>query len=497
MSTASDLGPEGPKGRSKLMHISGPAIGVAGVAFINWVGGVPSAAAVSILAVLVGFLAIAYSVRTEIHLEHLIRTRSTRPLHIVVVVLEIVVSLAFLAAPVVLLSEPDRLTELLYALALALLVVSLGLAMSRVSKRYGIKTGTQLASHCWFVRGLRWLISCFDHFRLFAWLNSLWERHAPAGNVSYLVVWITAALIAVAAANGPPLIKHLGNGPRSKKTGRKSGGSGHETEPTSRPSVSDQPSNEEGDDESEPSLTDLCGNLSHPGEPAPEPAYAHLYAQWLGLGIGLGGITAGCPQPAHLLANGLWYEAGTCHGAFRALAVAAPGVETGAILLWRPARFALSTAENGTLKSATSSRLADEGEFYTVTTASGTNVFIREHVSNGNGGLKGKARDCGDIEEDPVPFVKLPPALSRLWFEQVLSEEVWIWPATEAVTSTGTEFTFNSTDPADTREITATCMNHTYCELVIDGASVAASGPEPIDVGSLLEVAPPKPASTS
>jgi hypothetical protein len=485
--------PEGQNGRSKLAHISAPAVGVVVLAIVNWVTGASPRGGVLALAVIVGLLALAYLVRTEIHVEHLVRIRSTRPLHILVVALEVIVTLCFLAAPVFLFKMPGRLAELIVAGGLALAVVVLGLAMSWVAARYKIKTGTQLASHCWFVRGLRGLIGYFDHFPFFAWLNDLWERVAPTGKVSYLAVWITAALLGVAAANGAPLLKHLGDNPppiaqqqKAKEQSRKS-----KPAPTPAPAPVPEPS-PPPPEEGEASLSDLCGELSHPGRPAPEPAYGLLYAQWFGPGVGLGAIIAGCPEPAHELSTGVWYEAGSCHGAPRAMAVAAPGAEAGAILLWRPARFALGAAERGTLENASSSRLADEGELYTVTTVSGTYVFMRERVSDGSGELEGEARDCDEIKEDPVPFVMLPAALSRLWFEYVLNEETWIWPVTESTISGHTDFTFHSTDPADHREVRATCASATDCELIAEGVPTSSSGPGPIDVARLLEVAPPQ-----
>jgi hypothetical protein len=494
------LDARGPKDGSKLAHISGPAIGVLGIAFLNWLGGVSESTTVRMFAIIVGLLAIAYAVRVEIHIEHLLRTllrtRSCNSFHALLVALECLVSLAFLAASPYILSFPNRGTELIAAAALAFSVLALGVTMSKVAERYGIKTGTQLASHCWFVRGLRWLIGCFDHFAFFAWLNSLWERNAPPGRVSYLVTWISVGLIAVAAANGPPVIKNLGDDSPVVGTHREPGHSGgglqHDLQPSPAP-IPRPPSREEAPEEDEPSLAELCGRLSEPGKRAAEPARALLYAQWLGVG-GLGAITAGCPKPAHLLANGVWYEAGTCNGTLRSLALAAPNAEAGAILLWRPARFALAAAQRGTLESATSSRLTEGGEFYTVTTTAGTSVFIREDVSDGSGGLDGNPRDCGDIHEDPVPFLRLPPALSRLWFERVEYDGVWIWPATETATHVGVEFTFDSTDVGDDRKFTATCASDTDCELVIDGVSNASSGTGLIDVNRLLEIAPPEPS---
>ena len=366
--------------------------------------------------------------------------------------------------------------------------------MAEVAISYEIKTGTQLASHCWFVRGLRKLISRFDHFRFFAWLNEQWEKSAPAGKVSYLVVWITAAMIGVAGANLAPIIKHslpdkapqIAAPPKSNH---------HHSDKTPKPTQNQKPEvtksdpEEEGGDE--PSLSDLCGTLSHPGRPAPEPAYGLLYAQWFGPGVGLGAILAGCPEPAHELSTGAWYEAGTCHGVLRSLSVAPSGAEAGAILLWRPARFALAAAGRGTLESASSSRLSGEGEFYTVTTVSGTYVFMREHVSDGSSGSVGEARDCAEIEEDPVPFLVLPPALSRIWFEYVLAEEQWIWPVSEVSSSGVTSFVFNSADPADERDISATCRSATDCEMIAEGVPAHSSGPGPIDVLRLLEDAPP------
>lgn len=467
-----------------------------GAAFFSWLGSavtdVPESVAVSFFAFFVGALSIAYAIRTEIHIEHLVRTRSRNGLHILVVALEILVTFAFLAAAPFLLSDPDGVAACIYAGAIVVPVIALGVAMSWLNEHFGIKTGTEVASHCWFTRALRWLITRFDHYSFFRWLNSLWDRNAPSGRVSYLVLWISAGLVAVAAANGPPVYKALSHhAPKVKKKAREKRGSSPKN---TAAEASGKLPDADRVEESEPDLEQLCGDLLDPGEPAPEPARSLIYSQWLGLG-GLGAIFAGCPKPAHQLADGLWYAAGTCHGDLRSLALAPPGAQSGAILLWGPARFALAAAEAGELKSATSSRLADEGEFYTVDTVAGTVVFIREEVSDGESKYASTPRDCADIREDPVPFVKLPPALTRLWFSQIQYDGVWIWPTAEASTEGGVEITFRSTDPSDEREIAALCSSGTDCELRVEGVTASSSGVGGIDVGRLLEIAPPDPTT--
>ena len=126
---------------------------------------------------------------------------------------------------------------------------------------------------------------------------------------------------------------------------------------------------------------------------------------------------------------------------------------------------------------------------YTVTTIYGTNVFVRAELSNGSGGLKGIPHTCDQIDEDAVQFVRVPPALTRLWLAQMELQEEWLWPAHEAG-QPASKFVFRGDKRDDAQSITAECQTQTSCLMNVNGTQSKISGRGGVSVERMMEFAP-------
>jgi hypothetical protein len=410
------------------------------------------------------------------------------------------VALAFLACAPVCFFWSDGVAQFTAALAILLAGFSLDLAMSWLVRNRGVMSGTEGAEHCGFIRFIRVdVLEPVDYVKPFKWLNGRWDLKAPWGKVSFLSVWLWATMVTVATANAPrvaPPVYHFfrGNAEKSTTEAAKAevssasligsgGGSVESPEPdVRRPEMQLHASS--------PDYSEQCGNHAVPGVPAPRPQRRELYDQWLGP-AGLGAMFAGCARPARREPNGVWYEAGVCDGAVRSLAVAAPRA-AGALLLWAPARFGLARAREGSLVGATSSRLVGSGEIYSVATDAGTYLFLRDRLSAGAAGPAGAVASCSDVANGGVPYVTLPPALSRLWSARLEAQGEWLWPLSEVrAAGGGADYTFRSAETTDKREIVGHCDSATNCELRIGAAPRRDTGNGAVDMPQILDSAPP------
>lgn len=468
---------------------------------LKYLGQVPEVVVVRLFAIVTLGSAIAYAVRTEMHVDVLVRRGARGRAHVVVVALEGFVALAFLACGPYCWFVPDGGMQFVTAASLVSAVFGLSLAMRWLAKTRGVATGTDVAPHCWLIVFIREsILEPVDHVHSFNWLNERFDQKAPKGRLSPLTLWLCASLVTVASANGPrvaPVAWEALGGKGSaalvapvtvaEEESNARGWSAPEAGGGAGPSVTARPAEEEG----LPSYEVLCGKGLTPGEPAPRAQRRALYRQWLNGGVG--SIVAGCARPARKLPNDSWFAVGMCDNEVRSLAIGSPG-EYGALLLWAPARFAFEKAEAGTLTNATSSQLIGEGEVYSLQTTAGTYLFMRDHLPDDESALGREAQSCTDLEEGAVPFVILPPALSRLWSAQVKLERAWFWAIlNEPGADDGERFIFRDPRPGVKREIVGYCRTDTDCELRVEGVVSASRGSGAIDVESILREAPTVP----
>jgi hypothetical protein len=391
----------------------------------------------------------------------------------VMMIFEGLIALAFLAAGPCLYFEvgqpsPHQLSVEEFAIAGGLLVIVLvhTLIVSWLAEQLGLERGSENAKHCLIVRILR---GAGLRLNLTPVVKRL-ERTTAANSLSVIALWILISLGSVALANTPAV------GPAVLD---------------SFTAESSPKAESLGTEKRRFRFVTSCGpqyDVKDFGRGLPLTIRSELFAQWFGHERGLGEILGGCINRAHeVRTTGVWVAAGTCHGVFRSVSVATP-TGSGAILLWAPGRFALSEAESGSLLEATAHVLIGSGDMYTVATTYGTNVFVREELSNGNGGLKGIPHACDQIKEDPVQFVRVPPALTRLWLHQMEINGHWLWPA-HKVGQPANQFVFRS-EHDDTLRITAECKTQILCVMNVSGAQSDSTGRGPVSVERLMEFAP-------
>lgn len=479
---------------------------------VLWALDTPPAVLARLLAALLLGLALLYFSRflTHIELDYWHPQGQRRRFMRLWLVLEAVIAIVFAVAGPALVLGPlaapaINLAEFGAASTLLLVVLIHSLVLSWLIADLDLPRGSEHAAYCRAVRGLVWLADRLNLNRLADWCLT----RTRATTLSAMALTILAGLGSVAVANIPavldsPDVARFLN--RSSPENGDNGGprrDGNTSDAPSPSGVAQVDSSLRSPDSANiqtvdatattpsaagttPDFEHLCG-VSLPFDTAPEPQRTQLSSAWLYSEVALGAIFAGCPSPGHPVGpvEGVWFAAGTCLGELRSLAVAVPGAEV-AILLWRPARFALARAQDGSLVGATSQVKAGNGDVYTVTTAEGTYVFARRILSDGTGGLEGEPQSCADVQEDPVPFVEVPPALTRLWLGQVLAEGLWIWPAAEV----DGRVVFHSDDPADERTIVGRCRSSIECTLRVDGSRSSAAGAGAIDTARLLDLAP-------
>jgi hypothetical protein len=411
---------------------------------------------------------------THLELKYWIWKTGLARVMCIMMVVEGLITLAFLAAAPCLYFEvghpsPHQLSVEEFAIAGGLLVIVFfhTLIVSWLVEQLKLDRGSEHAKSCLIVRILRGIGL---RLNLKALVKRL-ERTTAINSLSVIALWILISLGSVALANTPA----VGPAVLASFTAQSS------TMTESR-----------GVPKHQSRFLTECGpryEESDFGRAIPQAIRAELFAQWFGRERGLGETFGGCINRAHEVGTtGVWVAAGTCDSVFRSLAVATPS-GPGAILLWGPGRFALSEAENGSLVEATPHALIGSGDMYTVTTTYGTNVFIREELSNGIDGLKGVPRACDQIDEDPVQFVRVPPALTRLWLAQMELEEQWLWPAHEAG-QPANRFVFRGGRRGDTRSIEAECQTQTLCVMNANGTQSTISGGGSVSVERLMEFAP-------
>jgi hypothetical protein len=475
-------------------------------ALTKYAGHASDAAVARLLAVVILWFAVLYTARFVTHLE-LHYGRWTTPLNKVMYVvlgIEGLICLAFLACGPLLFFTSTRSSQLgalefEWALGLWAVILIHSLILSWLVEELKLPRGSENAHRC---RIVKILAGGAKRLNL-QWLSERLMRKTQLDQVSALIIWTLAGVAGVMAANAPafaPDAYKILNGTESHSVGKRPDGKTSGKPPpakTPRHRRREPVSSAVGRSTSEPGQTPdygaLCGAALQPGDGAPEPQRSELFAQWLARGQGLGAIFAGCANPAHAVGtNGIWISAGTCEGALRSLAVASTD-GPGAILLWGPARFALAQANAGSLLGATPHRLAENGDIYTVATITGTYVFLRRELSNGHERPAGVARSCRDVREDPVPFLEVPPALTRLWIAEMENDGRWLWPVLSLRSRTGLDFGFRSVDPADNRRITASCSSDTSCVLRVDDVESRTDGAGNVDASKLLNLAPPTP----
>ncbi len=439
---------------------------------------VPEGVVARVLALVLEIQATLFAARFVTHIE-LKYWQWTSPRHRVLcglMVVEGLIAVGFLMTGPLLFFEigapsPHSLSVLEFDAAIVLFFAILvqSLLVSYLVETLKLERGSENAKHCLVVRVLR---SSAMRLEL-EWLVRRLQRTTPVNHLSVLVLWILISLCSVAFANspsvGPTIIGYL--------TPKEDLGADATADEIARRA----------------SFLAGCGapgEKSDLGSTIPAKLRTEMYSQWFGKGRGLGEIFGGCINPAHEVGHtGVWAAAGSCDGMFRSLAVATPN-GPGAILLWGPGRFALEEAAAGRLLSATAHVLVGSGDMYTVTTTSGTSVFLRVELSNGDGGLKGKPRTCSQIKEDPVPFLRIPPALTRLWVSEMQSEERWLWPRLEIGLESDHGFEFHSLNRADTTRRTAKCDSETSCTLVVGGSKSESSGYGQVSIEKLMAYAP-------
>lgn len=456
------------------------------------VGVLPIVVVVRIAAVATILVACVYALRTEIHAESMLRYGVKGRAHAGVVAAECVAAIALFACGPLLIMHPSSAAQFASATTLAVVVLALGVGMSSLIDHAGVSSASEAARHCVLIRAFRAeVLDRLDHVWFVRRLNELLDREPPAGRVSYFVLWIFVVLMMVASANTPTVapavykllrghtasVVHAGSGSASAPSGsgavaasNVSPGAGVYAPVT----VSAQAA---------PTYDELCPQGVTPGDPAPEPIHSELYRQWLQPG-GLGAAIAGCANTAHEQSNGVWFAAGTCDGELRSLAVAGPGVVPG-MLLWAPARFALQQALRGTLTGASSSRLVGSGEVYAVQTSVGTYAFLRDRLNDVGVGLRAEPRHCAEAHRGAVPYVMLPPALTRLWSAQVQADDQWLWPERDGRAGTW-RYVFHAANPGDDRTIVGSCATDTDCELRVDGIASNSTGAGGVSLDALL-----------
>ncbi len=502
----------------KRMTVGGGSLLVL-TAPLRAVGYVSETAVCRLAAAVMLLFALLYAGRTEVHLENRYwqwhptsepttkhPRKGSKVLHrllCIATALNFFIAEAFGVSGMFFLRHPDNAAEFLVAASLALLILLNNLLISWLIQVLDLKRGSETVKRCWFTKIVR---GAADRIPVgfVKKLDDLWDKKTAENALSKLVLWTVGALCIVALANTPAVaptawrIVSSRDGDKSgdaksgeepekatkpKKPGKAE--SGGTSKPKSNTPSGSAPAGVAPSPSATPSYTGVCASDQIPGRGAPEPQRSLLFKQWLGDG-GLGAILAGCSNKAHRVGQtDVYYSAGTCGDEVRSLAVA--DHDDAAILLWAPAQYALDSGLHGSLLGATAHVAAGSGDLYGVDTTDGTSVFARRSLSDGNAVGAENARSCNDIKPDPVPFIRVPPALSRLWRDEVVAEQRWLWPTS----GDGHQFTFHSLDPADTDRITADCSSDTNCAMLARGVSKRATGPGGIDIQELLRWAPP------
>jgi hypothetical protein len=419
------------------------------------------------------------------------------------VALEALIAAAFLAAGPWLVIEagkrharPIAGHELIItgALFVAILVHSLAMSVLRARLRY--PRGSEHAEQCRAARGLRWVAEQLSLMTVF----EFFLRKTAPNAVSFIVIAVLSVLLAVASADAILLASHIKSVPTKTATGRS--GSSNTTTPTpTTPTTSTQtatstPQPEGRKHRESPPYSAICGKPgteAELGHDVPEPQRRILWDQWFLKGQGLGGIYAGCIHAAEFIAaTGIWVAAGTCKGQLRGLALAAPD-GTGAIVLYRAAKFAKEEALAKALVSETSHEHEHQGDIYTVTTTHGTTVFVRNQIGGGPPGIEEDAlQSCTEAGEG-THAVEIPSGLTPLWIEAMkANHEEWLVP-TQYGTKYPERFTFTSENPLKILDIHAYCSSATECTLTDSHRTQSTPMPASIDVTRLLGLAGAEP----
>jgi hypothetical protein len=417
--------------------------------------------------------------------------------------IEVVLTLFFLAiGPITFFGDRSGHDACLLQLKLVSVFLVLAfihaLCLSAVIERLpDVDRGSDVSQHCRIVRLLNWV----GHRVRLGFVVEFFMRPGLRTQLSVMMIWILISLGGVAAGDVSTVVQFAPGGSGDEKQvddnieGSTSTPSTTSTSPTTTTSTIPDPEDDASSDTTQkatsdhPSYEDLCGRHARPGRgrDVPKAVADEIYDLWLGSPDGLGAIYAGCAEPAHRVGESLtWVAAGMCNEDFRSLAVVDGKGGHQAILRLRPAEFALARFKDTTLVSATSQRKTGNGDYYTVTTTSGTYVFARSVLSDGTGPLHGDPRTCADIHRDPVGFVKMPPPLSWLWLYQMTDESTWYWPST----ADGHHFTFKGSDPAGHR-ITGDCPRTNQCVITVDGTEASATGARVLDPARIARIAPP------
>lgn len=197
-----------------------------------------------------------------------------------------------------------------------------------------------------------------------------------------------------------------------------------------------------------------------------------------------GAVAAGCGGVARRF-DGIatvWISEGICETELRSLAVSSPG-HSAVLVYGSPARFAIETAEAGTLLFV-DLRKAGSGEVVAVGTESGVYLFARRTPSIESGNPD--ASDCTEVGGVARPFAQLRPPVARIWLEYV-EDFGWAWPLGEG--ANGDEIVFLDDDHPD-GQLRTSCEDG-FCTMTGRGEYRVPDEPAFVTLDDLSPYMPP------
>lgn len=455
----------------------------------------------SVTPTLLSVWALAYSIRVGVHVhvgylrepgEHGPQLRALTWADLVVAATFDVIAIAFLAQ-----DAPRQLIAALAA-ALFLAVLLISGATVRITRDTTLPRGSEWVRRTALVQ---WLEGALEpHRRLFG-RPFLWamRQATPVRDASCFVVCLLAILAAVAMAEGATSFEpvrtafHIASddaaadpadGQSEQSSKRSSSASGSTVgvpPPAATPSTAPTVPIADID------YPDACPGAVTPGFGAPPERAQELQSLWLG-GGGVGGVVAGCAEPAFEEPGqqGVWLVRGMCGDELRGLGIAMQGAVPH-LMLQQVARFAAEQARNHALLGASSRISVGSGDFQVVETTGGDYVLARRTSSNGRVAISRSGLPCDQLADANASYVEVSPGLVELWSQ--LIGDAWVWPVEEGSSGTGSTLFSFVRDGSDTTVGTASCAPDGACEMLLDGRIVRSSGDDRLAADVLVSTA--------
>ncbi|MDQ2631989.1 MAG: hypothetical protein M3Y75_13605 [Actinomycetota bacterium] len=224
-----------------------------------------------------------------------------------------------------------------------------------------------------------------------------------------------------------------------------------------------------------------CGTEVTPGDGAPEPLRAEIRRVWEEKAPASGCARRAQPNPS----ESAYIVEGECQGLPWSLGIASWDRGT-AVLLEAASAAARRIGRHQELIGASDRIDLAGGDFHVVHTPIGPYLLVREHKTDGEGGLTKLPESCADIERGKEGYLILSPGMAELWV-RFGAEVAATWPA---LSGDGSEFSFQGID--DEPLAWGSCKSPVACEVHGSGVEMESSptGIQQVTVVTVLETGP-------